>query len=160
MSRLNLVISTAIIALGVTSLPSFAAEQTLKQQLQGAWSLVSCDAKNTFCVNPRGSIGFSGTGRYIGVVTQKDRPKQLTGVGRGRENVTPEEYKTAAQGLIATFGSYSVNEETKELTLHVEGSLFPATEGTDAKSTVVSINGDEFKSTGGALGNAIWRKFK
>jgi hypothetical protein len=137
-----------------------AQQQTLKQQIQGAWNLVSCDAKNTFCVNPRGSFGFSGTGRYIIVVTPKDRPKQLTSVGHGRENVTPEEYKTVAQGVGAVFGSYTVNEGTKEITLHAEGSLFPATEGTDIKSTIVSVNADELKLSGDALGNSIWRKFK
>jgi hypothetical protein len=75
MSRLGIVTSTAIAAL--TLLPSnVLAQQTIKERLQGSWSLVSCDAKIPPCVNSSGSMGLSGsTGRYTIVLTAKDRPK-------------------------------------------------------------------------------------
>jgi hypothetical protein len=48
MSRLSILTSCAIVAL--TLLPSsvLAQEKTLKQQIQGAWSLVSCDVKQSY----------------------------------------------------------------------------------------------------------------
>jgi hypothetical protein len=72
MSRINLVTSSAIVAL--TLLPSsvLAQEKTLKQQIQGAWSLVSCDAKISLCVNPSGSLSLNGNGRYTGVIAPKN----------------------------------------------------------------------------------------
>jgi hypothetical protein len=66
MRRGNVVVSSVIALLGVTALSSnaVAQEKTLKQQIQGAWNFVSCDAKTPLCVNPSGSLSLNGNGRY------------------------------------------------------------------------------------------------
>ena len=110
MNRLNLVISTAIVAL--TLLPSsvLAQEKTLKQQVQGAWNLVSCDAKQPYCVNPTGSLSLNGNGRYTEVIAAKNRPTPALAVpGTHGENVTPEDFKVMARGVVANFGTWSTN---------------------------------------------------
>jgi hypothetical protein len=162
MSRLNLVISTAIVAL--TLLPSsvLAQEKTLKQQVQGAWNLVSCDAKQPFCVNPTGSLSLNGNGRYTLVIAAKNRPTPALSVpGTHGENVAPEDFKAMARGVVANFGTWSVNEADKTLSTHSEEGLFPrpAGGGTGTKSTIVSVTADEMRTTG-PLGNAVYRRFK
>jgi hypothetical protein len=160
MRRGNVVVSSVIIVLGATALPSYSAEQTFKQQIQGAWNLVSCDAKTPICVNPSGSISYNGNGRYTLVVTAKDRPKATHAAGTTRENVPPDYYKAIAQGVVANFGTWSVNEADKTITSRSEGALFPNGIGNEAKTTVVSVTADEMKTNGAALGNTVWRRFK
>jgi hypothetical protein len=90
------------------------------------------------------------------MVAAKNRPTT------SRENVTPEAYKAIAQGVAAQFGTWSVDEADKTLTLRAEEALFPRpTDNTQqtSKSTIVSVTADEMK-TSGALGNAVYRRFK
>ena len=152
MSRLNLVISTAIVAL--TLLPSsvLAQEKTLKQQIQGPWSLASCnntDAKGVkaaYCANnPRGILILAGNGNYAS-----------TTIAGGRKD-------TDAPGVAANFGTWSVNEADKTLTRHFVGALNPANEGTDLKVNI-SLNGEEMRVTGVNLQgdhlDSTYRRFK
>jgi len=159
MSRISLVTSFVIIVLGISALPASTAEQTLKQQIQGAWNLVSCDAKRTIgdaptqiCVNTSGSLSLNGNGRYTTIVASKNRPTT------SRENATPESLKAIAQGFAAQFGTWSVNDADKTLTFHAEEELFPRP-GSEYKQTIVSVTADEMR-TNGPLGNAVWRRFK
>jgi hypothetical protein len=145
--------------LAVITLPVNAAEQTLKQQVQGAWNLVSCDAKQPWCPNGTGSVSFNGNGRYTMVIFAKGRPIQTVPQGQ-RENVTPENYKAIGQGTVAQFGTWSVNEADKTLTLHVEEGFLPRPAGgTDFKQTI-SVTADELKTTGPNGGTAVYRRFK
>jgi hypothetical protein len=151
--------STAMLA--VLALPVNAAEQTLKQQIQGAWSLVSCDAKTPICVNTSGSLSLNGNGRYTIVVAAKNRPRPTSAPDLTREAVSPDYYKSIAQGFAANFGTWSVNEADKTLTLHAEEALFPTPAGgRDTKVTIVSVTADEMKTSGQAIGNATYRRFK
>jgi hypothetical protein len=97
MSKLGLVTSSAIIVLGISALPASTAEQTLKQQIQGAWNLVSCDAKGPVCANPGGSLSLNGNGRYTIVVTPTGRAKIAEVVSR--QNVTPADYKVSRENI-------------------------------------------------------------
>jgi len=55
-----------------------------------------------------------------------------------------EEFKAAAQGMLANFGTWSVNESEKTITRHFDGAFAPNVEGTDTKASV-SLAGDELK---------------
>jgi hypothetical protein len=149
-------------ALAVLALPVNAAEQTLKQQVQGVWNLVSCDAKVPTCASPNGSLSLNGNGRYTAVVVQKNRSVPATGTQgtAPRDKITPEEYKTIGQGTVAQFGTWSLDEATKTLTLHSEDGFIPRRDRpVDFKATIVSVTADEMK-TGGLLGNSVYRRFK
>jgi hypothetical protein len=149
-------------ALGFALLPSsiVAQQGTLKQQLVGAWTLVSCEAPalQPICVNPNGILIFDPSGRYANVQAARGRPKSTTTTAtttQTRADVTPEYYKAVAQGVVANFGTWSVNEADKTVTLQVEGALFPNGEGTEQKFSV-SLTGDELKAGGGR----VWRRAK
>jgi hypothetical protein len=62
-----------------------------------------------------------------------------------------------AQGFAAQFGTWSVNEADKTISLHVEEGPIPRS--IDGEATIVSVTADELR-TNGALGNAVWRRFK
>jgi hypothetical protein len=109
--------------------------------------LVSCDppangTRAPFCVDPSGSLSLDASGRYTSVIAARGRPKATPPIIRA--DVTPEYYKAVAQGMVANFGTWSVNEADKTLTQHVEGALFPNGEGNDLKASV-SLTGDELK---------------
>jgi hypothetical protein len=151
MSRINLVTSSAIVAL--TLLPSsvLAQEKTLKQQIQGPWSLASCnntDAKGVkaaYCANnPRGILILAGNGNYA-----------VTAIAGGRKD-------TNAPGIASNFGTWSVNEADKTLTRHRVGAIDPTNEGKDIKVNI-SLSGEEMRLTGddqGAHLDSTYRRFK
>ena len=142
---------SAMLAVGLASLPgsAIAQQKSLKEQLVGAWMLASCNstsangAKQPYCAdpNPTGIFILDASGRYAQVIAARGRPKFTT---PNRSEAKAEEFKAAALGLVANFGTWSVNEADKTLTSHYEGALFPNIEGTEAKSTV-SLSGDELK---------------
>jgi len=153
MNRCNLVSLSAIgvTAMGLSLLSgnALAQQKSLKEQLVGAWALVSCNStsangvKQPYCAdpNPNGILILDASGRYAQVIAARGRPKFST---PNRSEAKAEEFKAAALGLVANFGTWSVNEVDKTLTGHYEGALFPNIEGTDVKSTV-SLAGDELK---------------
>jgi hypothetical protein len=141
----------------VAAVPAAAQQQqqkTLKQQVQGAWNLISCDAKVPICANPTGSVSYNGNGRYTIVVAAKNRPTpaSVASTPGQRDKMTPEEYKAVAQAFAAQFVTWSVNEADKTITTHKEDGLIPTS--TDGKATIVSVTADELK-TNGLLGNAV-----
>jgi hypothetical protein len=140
---------SAMMILGLALVPNSAvAQKTLKAQLVGAWTLVSCDntAKNgerlPYCANPSGILILDASGRYANVIAKRDRPKSITSANRSEASA--EEWKAMAQGLVANFGTWSVNDADKTITFHREGALFPEVEGTD-QNNFVSLSGDELK---------------
>jgi hypothetical protein len=162
MKRLGLGI---IVAIGLT-LPAFG-QASLKDQLVGTWTLASCNAP-TFpaCTGSNGTQIYAANGRYVAMIAARGRPK-VTVPGGGppgadRSAPTPEQYKAIAAGLFAQFGTWSVNEANKTITLHVDGALFPDIEGTDWATFTPVISGDELRSVGqnGQPGNFVWRRVK
>ena len=152
-----------VLLAGLALLPSsiVAQQGTLKQQLVGAWTLVSCPTAGngaTQCVDPNGILILDAGGRYALVNAARGRPKFDSGVVP-----SAEQYKAAGQGLTAQFGTWSVNEADKTITRHVEGAYFPILEGTDLKS-FFSLAGDELKivgrSPGGQTGESVYRRAK
>jgi len=154
MNQRSIFTLSAITALGLALLPSsiVAQQGTLRQQLVGTWMLVSCDppanaTRAPFCVNPRGSFSLDASGRYTTAYAAGGRPKATTGPAGNinRADVRPEEYKALAQGVVANFGTWSVNEADKTLTTYEEGALFPNGEGGEGKRTL-SLMGNELKT--------------
>jgi Lipocalin-like domain len=132
---------------------------SLRDQLVGAWALVSCDGINVSnpvtCVNVRGIQIMDASGRYTRLSIPKDRPK-FTDPNLPRRVQPAEEYKAAVMGIVANFGTWSVNGTT--LTTHFDAALFPNAEGADIKTTI-SLSGDELKLVG-ELEQSVWQRIK
>jgi len=157
-------------AVSLTSLlttESSFAQQSLKDQLVGAWTLVSVSSKlpdgsPVWGTNPIGLIVFTSGGNYSTQLMRSDLPKYAS---NNRAKGTPEEYKTIAMGSVANFGTYSVNEANKTFTISYDGSTFPNRKGAKETRPFV-IEGDQLRitnpapSTGGEPSQIIYRRAK
>jgi hypothetical protein len=66
-------------------------------------------------------------------------------------------------GIVSYFGTYSVNEEHRDIIMHVERSTFPNMNGTVNKRVVISLTADELKyanpaTAAGRQSNFMWRR--
>lgn len=160
----------AMVVVGVALLvgEGVSQEKTLQDQIAGTWMYVSVDTVRPdgsrspmFGSNPQGMASFDGNGRYVLLTARPDLPKFAS---NNRMQGTPEEYKAVAQGAIAHFGRYTVNESEKTITFHIETSTFPNWNGIEQKRPF-TINGDELKWTtpaasGGGSGEVVLRRAK
>jgi len=158
MKALTAIGLSATFAAGLALLQGSAVAQqkSLKEQIQGPWSLASCNSttakgeKTTYCANnPRGILILAGNGNYAS-----------TTIAGGRKDAD-------APGVTANFGTWSVNEADKTVTIHFVGALNPTIEGKDLKLSI-SLNGEELRTTGdlGTIGiqgskvDTTYRRFK
>ncbi|MGJ7915354.1 lipocalin-like domain-containing protein [Massilia sp. LXY-6] len=133
---------------GTFSNAAFAQQKSLKEQIVGTWTYVSVDNIRPdgsrvplFGPAPQGRVMFDRNGNYVLMTSRSGQPKFASG---NRNQGTNDEYKAVAQGSIAHFGRYEVNEADKTLTFHIEASTFPNWNGIEQKRPF-SINRDELK---------------
>jgi lipocalin-like protein len=152
MNRRSILSISAMTVLGLALVPSGAVSQqkSLKDQLAGAWTLVSTEdtAANgnkrlPYGSGPKGILILDAGGRYAAVTGRADRPK-LKSVNRSE--VTKEEFGAAALEFAANFGTWSINEADKTLIRRYEGALVPNNEGTETRVSV-SLVGDQLRLT-------------
>jgi Lipocalin-like domain len=162
---------SAIVALGLALLPGSAVSQqkSLKEQIIGTWTFVSAlDVKpdgtksDRWGPNPKGIFIFDANGRFAQFITRSDIPKFAA---KTADQGTPEENKAVLAGLVASFGTYTVNEADKMVITRVEGNIFPNLVGVEQKRLIVSLTGDELKYTNpststGTTAEASWRRVK
>src|SRR5438874_1148442 len=163
------IIITAVTVLGVAALSgtAFGQQKSLKEQLLGAWHLVSIDyvsangsRSTTFGENPKGIAFFDSTGQYIITVMRSDRAKYAV---NDRTQGTADENKATAQGTITYFGTYTVSDSDRLISIHIVGSSFPNWNDADQKR-IFTVSGDELKltnpvaSTGGGTTEVVWKR--
>jgi len=157
----------ALLACALMTTSSYAQQKSLKEQLVGAWTIVSSstkmpDGSPAWGANPIGLIIFTDNGRYSSQLMRSDLPKFASD---SRVKGTPEEYKAVMQGSISSFGTYTVNEANKTLTIRYEGSTFPNRKGAE-DTRPFAIQGDELHitnpapSTGGGTSQLVYRRAK
>jgi hypothetical protein len=155
--------------LALTSLPASVAAQSIKDQIVGAWTFVSAldvhpDGKkdDRWGANPKGVFIFDKSGRYAQFIARSDLPK----VAGGRpDKGTPAENNAILSGLVASFGTYTVNEAEKTVTTKVEGGSYPNLIGVEQKRAISSLTADELKYTNpttstGTKAETVWKRAK
>jgi hypothetical protein len=152
------------LAFGVSDAP--AQQKVLKDQLIGAWTLVSIEQtdkegrkQDIFGPNPRGIQVFDASGQWVQIITRSDVPKFAI---NNRQKGTPEENTAAVRGVTATFGTWTVDEAS--LTVRYVGSMFPNQIGSESKRTI-SVTADELRvnnpaTASGVISNTVWRRAK
>lgn len=165
---MKFVLALAAAVIGALSAPSAALAQ-ISKEIVGTWALVSNssvtpDGKrtHTFGPAPIGTLMFDGNGRFAVVVMRSDLPKFA---GKSFRDGTFDEYKTVGQGMLVTFGKYSVSEADKTITTDIEGSSFPNLAGEHQKRVVVSVTPEQlhYRNPTGAGGDTvelIWKRAK
>ena len=150
----------AALCLGLCGTSATAQQATLKDQLVGTWTMVSSTAR--FGTNPKGQMILLPNGRYSFMISRVDVPKfAANNVTQG----TAEENAAVVKGVIANFGTWSVDEATKTLTTNVEASTYPNLNGGNQKRVISSLTADELKysnptSAAGTVDEAVWKRVK
>lgn len=138
----------------------------IEQQLAGAWTYVSVDTVRQdgsrtpmYGPNPHGLVIFDGHGHYALVNSRGDLPRYAA---NDRMKGSSEEYRAVAQGSIAHFGTYVVNEAAKTITFHIDTSTFPNWNGVEQQRPF-SLSGDELRWTtpaasGGGSGEVVLKR--
>jgi hypothetical protein len=171
MNRRDISSLSVIAALGLALLPgnAFSQQKSLKDQVVGTWTFVSAlDVKpdgtksDRWGRNPKGIFIFDATGHFAQFITRSDIPKFAA---KSVDQGTAEENKAVMAGLVASFGTYTVNEADKTLITRVEGNIFPNLVGAEQKRLIVSLTPDELKYTNpststGTTAEATWKRVK
>lgn len=134
-------------------LPVFASRAATSQpatkQFVGTWTLVSIrytrpdgSAIEPFGPNAKGMLIFDGM-RFATQVMAANLPKFAS---NNRMVGTPQEYEAISHGVVAYFGTYTVNPADRIVTLHIARSSFPNWQGTDQQRKFEFV-GDELRYT-------------
>jgi hypothetical protein len=127
------------------------AQGAVGQGILGAWTLVSVEGvrddgtkSEPFGPKPKGIIIFSPGGYFSLFQSRADVPKLAAS---DREKATPEEAKAVIAAAIAYYGTYSVNEADKALSVRLEASTYANLVGGEQKRVITSFTTDELKFT-------------
>jgi Lipocalin-like domain len=171
MNRRSVLTKSVPIVLATALLPSsvVAQQKSIKDQLVGTWIFVSAhDVKpdgskvDPWGPNPKGAAMYDANGRYTFMIMRSDLPKFAS---NNRAQASAEEGKAVAQGMIAFYGTYTVNEGDKTLTTRIEGSSYPNLIGGEQKRVITSLTADELRYTNpststGTKAESVWRRAK
>ena len=131
--------TTALLSLGIAfSGAAFAQQKSLKEQLVGSWIMTSNNSvapdgtkHQLFGPNPKGILVLDSTGQYAQIFVNPDVPKFKI---NNRLKGTPEENTAAVQGTTATFGTSSVDEASKTVTVrYLDGTYAIPIASTDLR---------------------------
>jgi hypothetical protein len=141
-TRLTRIAAGAALA-GLLSVPGISLGQSLKEQIVGVWRQVSIYneeggvKKHFYSDKPVGLTVFDRSGYYISYLSKPDLPKFAA---NNRQKGTDAEYRAIMLGMIAGFGTYTVDGDT--VTIKWIASSYPNRVGTTEKRTY-KIAGDE-----------------
>src|SRR5262245_11263653 len=169
MSRI-IALGTMALTIGLASPDIVIAQRAVAQtakDLVGTWKNVSnvnirTDGTRVDVFGPNGTglAIFDANGRFAIININPDTPKFKA---NNRAQGTPEENKTAMEGGIGLFGTYTVSPD-KVIEFKIEGSTYPNWTGTSQKRNLASFTPDEFKWTLpasiGGTAELIWRRIK
>jgi|HubBroStandDraft_6_1064221.scaffolds.fasta_scaffold220693_2 hypothetical protein len=167
-SRTIFIIATTMLGLALLPANAVAQQRTLKEQITGTWTFVSStntrpdgSKYDAWGANPKGTTIYDANGHFAFMIVRSDLPKIAD-----RAKTTPEQGQAIVVGSIAYYGTYTVDEASKTVTLHVDGSTFSAFNGTDQKRIIKSITPDEMNtlnpatSDSGVSADTIYKRAK
>jgi hypothetical protein len=123
-----------------------ASPKSMKELIVGSWSLLLVDAvaadgtrTPNYGPHPRGLAIFSPDGHYSLQTMSDIRPKFAA---NDKLKGTADEYKAAVLGMISFFGRYTLDEEKKVLTMHIDASSYPNWDGTTQTRPITMLTDD------------------
>jgi hypothetical protein len=144
---------TLLSAIGIAILPGsgVAQQKSLEDQLIGSWRLTSWEQVHPdgtkiqrFGADPRGITVFDDTGRVVVMFARPDLPKLAA---NNPLNPSPGEAKAVVSGTIAYFGTYTVDETARVMSVQVESSTYANQVGEEQRRSITSLTADEMKFT-------------
>ena len=150
-SRIFASVATAVVSLALAASEARAqGERINKQQLVGIWKLVSADNTkadgtkvDVFGQSPKGILIFDRNGNYSLTIVRSDLPKFAV---PSSDKGSASENKAVMAGMIASFGTYTLDVKDGTITTHVEGSSFPNLAGGEQKRVISSLTKDDLST--------------
>jgi Lipocalin-like domain len=129
---------------------AFAQQQTLQSGLEGTWKITAAydqfvdgHKRNPWGENPQGVADYTPNGTFI---------FQIMG---GNRSAKPDTNPSDPVGpAIAFFGSYTVDEQNKTYTFHVQQCTFPQWNGISRTTTVADISPTTLKIVAATIHDA------
>ena len=129
---------------------AFAQQQSAKDQIVGAWALVSVTSETDdgkkgepFGPSPKGAMIFSSDGHFSLFQSRAEIPKIAA---NDRAKATPEEAQTIIANSIAYYGTYTIDEASKTMTVNVTASTYANVAAIpNQKRTITLLTADELK---------------
>jgi Lipocalin-like domain len=136
-------LAVGVVLAGLWSAPGLALGQSLTEQIAGTWRLVAIYNEEQgvkrypYGENPVGLLVFDRSGNISQFLSKPELPKFAT---PNRLKGTDPEYRAVMQGMLAEFGTYTVDGET--VTITWVASSYPNRAGTTERR-VYKIVGTE-----------------
>lgn len=129
---------------------AFAQQQSAKEQIVGAWTLVSVTSEmddgkkgEPFGSSPKGVVIFASDGHFSLFQSRAEIPKIAA---NDRAKATPEEAQNIVASSIAYYGSYSIDENTKVMVVNLAASTYANVAAIpNQKRTITLLSSDELK---------------
>ena len=129
---------------------AFAEQTSIKEQIVGAWTLVSVTSEmedgkkgEPFGPSPKGVIIFSNDGHFSLFQSRAEMPKIAA---NDRAKATPEEAQGIVASSIAYYGTYSISEDSKELVVNLAASTYANVAAIpNQKRMITLLTADELK---------------
>jgi hypothetical protein len=129
---------------------AFAQQKSAKDQIVGAWTLVSVTSEmddgktgEPFGPSPTGIIIFSNDGHFSLFQSRAEIPKIAA---NDRAKATPEEAQSIVASSIAYYGTYSIGEDTKQMVVNLAASTYANVAAIpNQKRTITLLTADELK---------------
>src|SRR3954464_13353268 len=129
---------------------AFAQPKSAREQIVGAWSLVSVTSETDdgkkgepFGPAPKGVMIFSNDGHFSLFQSRAEIPKI---VANDRAKATPEEAQAIVASSIAYYGTYSIDENTKVMSVNLAASTYANVAAVpNQKRTITLLTSDELK---------------
>jgi hypothetical protein len=143
------------IGLGALGYGRSKADQKLRDQLPGAWRLVSVETIKAngeviypfYGKHPEGLLVYDKSGWMSVQIVSDPRPTVPTADSREEFLAAPADQKTKAiDGYYAYFGTWTVDAAKSTVTHHIEQSLYPAERGENGIRHLV-LEGDRLTLT-------------
>ena len=164
--RSILSVSAAVLALAMLPGGALSQQKPLKDRLVGRWTLVSWERVlpngskvHSYGENSKGMVTFEPDGHMFLIFARPDLPKIASNVP---QTATADEAKAITAGTLAYYGTYTVDEGSKGVTLSLEASSFPNQVGANQRRTITALTADELKYETAALNgdkiNTVFRR--
>jgi hypothetical protein len=146
---MNKALVTVALGLALSGV-AFAQQKPAKEQIVGAWTLVSVtgemdDGKTAepFGPSPNGVIIFANDGQFSLFQSRAELPKIAA---NDRAKATAEEAQSIVASSIAYYGTYAIDENTKVMSVNLAASTYANVAAIpNQKRTITLLTPDELK---------------
>ena len=129
---------------------AFAQQKSAKEQIVGAWTLVSVTSEmddgkkgEPFGPSPKGMIIFSSDGHFSLFQSRAEIPKIAA---NDRAKATAEEAQSIVASSIAYYGTYSIDESTRVMVVNLAASTYANVAAIpNQKRMITLLTADELK---------------